>query len=105
MSKAKVKRSVKPGSIQSKVDRISYPNLPIAGAALLVLNATGLADTRLEIVGALLCAGVLVDIAVTLIKVALIVLGGAFLAAFLAAWLICSKIVTAVGGLFKKGKS
>ena len=98
MGKAKKVPTV-PSPILTAVRRITYVFLPVAGASIIAATAVMGREFDPILVGSLLCAGIVLDVALAVLRIALYVV----MTAFLVAWLICSRFVTFAGSLFNKG--
>lgn len=99
MSKPKSNMPKVPSPIVTAIRRITYVILPIAGAAIIAATAVMGREFDPLLVGGLLCAGILLDLAFVVLKIALYIV----VTTFLMAWLICSRFVTFAGSLFTKG--
>ena len=98
MSEAK-KGPPKLSIVMPAVRRITYMILPIAGAAILVATEATGREFSLPLVAGLICAGVILDVAIAVLRILLY----AFVTAFLIAWLICSRLANWIVAIFSRG--
>jgi len=85
--------------VMPAVRRITYMILPIAGAAILVATEATGGEFNLPLVAGLICAGVILDVAIAALRILLY----AFVTAFLIAWLICSRLANWIVAIFSRG--
>ena len=85
--------------VMPAVRRITYVILPIAGAAILVATEATSGEFNFPLIVGLLCAGVILDVAIAVLKISLYVI----VTAFLISWLICSKFANWIVAIFSKG--
>jgi hypothetical protein len=85
--------------VMPAVRRITYMILPIAGAAILVATEATGGEFNLPLVVGLLCAGVILDVAIAVLRILLY----AFVTVFLIAWLICSRLANWIVAIFSRG--
>jgi len=85
--------------VMPAVRRITYMILPIAGAAILVATEATGGEFNLPLVVGLLCAGVILDVAIAVLRISIYVI----VTAFLISWLICSRLANWIVAIFSRG--